>query len=54
MSIFQIYLWDIIFKPTIEIIRVHRNSILSGDTGSFKINIPASTVKVAPSPAHTA
>lgn len=50
----QHYLCDIIFNPTIENIRVQRNNNFNVDIGSFKINIPASTVKVAPNPDHTA
>lgn len=53
-KLFVNYLWEIKFKPTIEIIRVHRKNILSAETGSFKINIPARTVKMAPNPAQTA
>ena len=35
-------------------IKVHRKTIFNTDTGSFKINIPANTVNVAPNPDQTA
>ncbi len=49
-----IYLCDIKFNPTIDKINVDSKSIFINETGSFNIRIPASTVKTAPKPAHTA
>ena len=49
-----IYLWLMRFNPTIERIRVVRNTIFNSEAGSFKMKIPPNTVKVAPNPDQTA
>ena len=54
LVIVKIYLWDTRFNPTIDKIKVQRKTIFITETGSFKINIPAKTVNVAPNPDQTA